>query len=96
MTHPTLQDNTFFKNSYYVTLFEGSPMPELAEIQEVEMEGWMLLECFLLADASTIFLSWDNDASIPEPIGADEFPHRDFLPELIQALIKKHQPDATI
>jgi hypothetical protein len=78
-------------NTYYITLFEERPMPELAEVTETPMEGWTLYTCFLYSTATTLFLGWDTNATTPEYIEVNEAEYYDYMPSISQALTKRRQ-----
>ncbi len=78
--------------TYYITLFEEQPMPELAEVTETPMDGWTLYACFLYSTATTLFLAWDSSATVPEYIDINESETNDgYRPYISQALIKRRQ-----
>jgi hypothetical protein len=72
--------------SFFITRFSVGDVIQTAKIQEVDMCGWTLFECYLAPAQTIVYIGWDEETHKPEWIDMEEEVTQDFIPALTQAI----------
>ena len=78
---------------FTLVLFRGNAT-ELVEIHQVDMDGWMLYECYLLPSYELHCFSWDEEAEELQWLNMENEPLTEEIATLRTELSKYQRPAA--
>jgi len=78
--------NTEKELNFFITRIVADGILQTAEIREIDMDGWVMFECFLHPAQTVVHLSWDEDAHEPEWIDMEDDAPMEYASQLCEAI----------